>query len=121
MSILLVDGSSVERLSAEDAAAHGFPTVEMKTECWSEYRDITAYEGMWKLHELKGYPLDSQAAPVFEIFWDNVATAGLKCDFNEADIAQEHDVAHAEDSIPATDSLLVPWWKWNLPEFGSLC
>ncbi|KAJ7627225.1 hypothetical protein FB45DRAFT_1060000 [Roridomyces roridus] len=115
-----MDPTGVERLSADDAAAHGFPTVELRTQFRSEYWDGTAYEGMRKLHELKGHPLGIKGTLMFEIFWDNVEAAGLKYDPGQVAAALKHD-APDDESIPTTDSSLVPWWKWNLSEFGSLC
>ncbi|KAJ7223429.1 hypothetical protein GGX14DRAFT_351883, partial [Mycena pura] len=55
-----LDPSGIERLSTEDANDLGYPSVELKMTARGYSWDGSIYEGLRKLHQAKGFKLDSQ-------------------------------------------------------------
>jgi hypothetical protein len=55
-----LDSSGVERLSAEDATALGFPFISLHTEVRGRSWDTSVYAGLRLFHQAKGFDPDSQ-------------------------------------------------------------
>lgn len=54
------DPSGVNRLSAEEATQHGFPSIQLNTAIDGWYWDPTVYAGLRQFHRAKGFAPDSQ-------------------------------------------------------------
>ncbi|KAJ7219016.1 hypothetical protein B0H12DRAFT_1152830 [Mycena haematopus] len=55
-----LDPSGAERLTSEDAANLGFPSLRLSTEIEGNSWDATVYTGLRQFHEAKGFNPDSQ-------------------------------------------------------------
>jgi hypothetical protein len=55
-----LDPSGAERLSTEEAAELGFPSIELTTTIWSRSWDTNVYAALRQFHQGKGFDPDSQ-------------------------------------------------------------
>ncbi|KAJ6592394.1 hypothetical protein B0H19DRAFT_1055122 [Mycena capillaripes] len=55
----------VERLSFEDAARLGFPSIQLNTELYGHYWDANIYAGLRKFHRAKGFDPESQELALY--------------------------------------------------------
>ncbi|KAJ7636350.1 hypothetical protein FB45DRAFT_864400 [Roridomyces roridus] len=111
------DAEGSQRLSAEEAAARKFPTIELRTELICVFWDARVYEILKKFHELKGFDVESQDNRMWEIYWDNgsqltarideVDTAGL---FPKNVPVKETTETSREDVCAWVRS---PAWAWD--------